>query len=69
MAQVAGVMVLSNMEDRHNKIVLLARIEEARIQSAGTPRRPDADRDSHAPPASHARQDADWQCDGVVRAR
>lgn len=31
MAQVAGVMVMHNMEDRHHKIVMLAKIEEAKF--------------------------------------
>jgi beta-hydroxyacyl-ACP dehydratase FabZ len=31
MAQVAGVMVMHNMEDRHHKIVMLANIEEAKF--------------------------------------
>lgn len=31
MAQVAGVMVMHNMPDRHNKIVMLAKIEEAKF--------------------------------------
>jgi beta-hydroxyacyl-ACP dehydratase FabZ len=31
MAQVAGVMVMHNMEDRHQKIVMLAKIEEAKF--------------------------------------
>ena len=31
MAQVAGVMVMHNMEDRHHKVVMLAKIEEAKF--------------------------------------
>jgi|RhiMethySRZTD1v2_1073278.scaffolds.fasta_scaffold1137335_1 beta-hydroxyacyl-ACP dehydratase FabZ len=31
MAQVAGLMVMHNMEDRHHKIVMLAKIEEAKF--------------------------------------
>ncbi len=31
MAQVAGVMVMHNMEDRHHKIVMLAKIKEAKF--------------------------------------
>lgn len=31
MAQVAGVMVMHNMPDRHNKVVMLAKIEEAKF--------------------------------------
>ena len=31
MAQVAGPMVMHNMEDRHHKIVMLAKIEEAKF--------------------------------------
>jgi len=31
MAQVAGVMVMYNMEDRHHKVVMLAKIEEAKF--------------------------------------
>jgi 3-hydroxymyristoyl/3-hydroxydecanoyl-(acyl carrier protein) dehydratase len=32
MAQVAGVLVLSQMEDRKNKLVLLASVEEAKFR-------------------------------------
>jgi len=32
MAQVAGVLVLSQMEDRKNKVVLLAAVEEAKFR-------------------------------------
>ena len=31
MAQVAGVMVMHNMEDRHHKVVMLAKITEAKF--------------------------------------
>jgi 3-hydroxyacyl-[acyl-carrier-protein] dehydratase len=37
MAQAAGVMVLMNMEDRHNKLVLLVAIENARFRRPVVP--------------------------------
>ena len=37
MAQAAGVLVLKNMEDRHNKLVLLVAIENARFRRPVVP--------------------------------
>ncbi len=37
MAQTAGVLVLKNMEDRHNKLVLLVAIENARFRRPVVP--------------------------------
>jgi len=37
MAQVAGVLVLSQMEDRKNKLVLLAAVEEAKFRKPVRP--------------------------------
>jgi 3-hydroxyacyl-[acyl-carrier-protein] dehydratase len=37
MAQVAGVLVLSQMEDRKNKLVLLASVEEAKFRKPVRP--------------------------------
>ena len=37
MAQAAGVLVLQNMEDRHNKLVLLVAIENARFRRPVVP--------------------------------
>ena len=37
MAQTAGVLVLQNMEDRHNKLVLLVAIENARFRRPVVP--------------------------------
>ena len=37
MAQVAGVLVLSQMEDRKNKVVLLAAVEEAKFRKPVRP--------------------------------
>ena len=37
MAQTAGVLVLKNMEDRHNKLVLLVAIENARFRKPVVP--------------------------------
>ena len=37
MAQVAGVLVLSQIEDRHSKLVLLAAVEEAKFRKPVRP--------------------------------
>ncbi len=37
MAQVAGVLVLKNIPDRHNKLVLLASVEEAKFRRPVVP--------------------------------
>ena len=37
MAQTAGVLVLQNMEDRHNKLVLLVAVENARFRRPVVP--------------------------------
>jgi beta-hydroxyacyl-ACP dehydratase FabZ len=37
MAQVAGILVLSQIEDRHNKLILLASVEQARFRKPVRP--------------------------------